>query len=46
MFRNLAWIYPEVFILLRSVKTKIDFRTVPVKLRELMPGWLGGWIGG
>ena len=46
VLRNLAWIYPEVFILLRSVKAKIYFRRVSVKLREVVPGWPGGWVGG
>ena len=48
MVRNLAWIFPEVFISLRLGEGKIEVLVkAQLSLDKLcQDGWVDGWVGG
>ena len=47
MVRNLAWIFPEVLITLRSVEAQIvSVNSVQLRICLSHGGWVAGWLCG
>ena len=45
--RNLAWIFPEVLITLRSVEAQIvSVNSVQLRICLSHGGWVAGWVAG